>query len=100
MLPCWYVFHVLLVFCRSDEPAAIGRVRHLSPHRGSIWWACGKDQATWILNPAKLSGLAEGRHIEVATNDVNAIHFSDIPDLTQQRSCDSFPLRCRVAQMQ
>ena len=92
-------FHVLLVFCRSDQPAAIGRVRHISLHRGLRLGPCAKTKPHGSLNPAKISGFAEGRHIEITTNDVNAIHVSDFPDLTQQRSCDSFPLRCRVAQM-
>ena len=62
-----------LVFCRSDQPAAIGRVRHLSPTSGAPSGSMCKDQATWILSPAKLPGFAEGRHIEVSTSDVNAI---------------------------
>ena len=37
-------FHVLLVFCRSDQPAAIGRVRHLSPHRVLRLRACAKTK--------------------------------------------------------
>ena len=66
---------------------------------GSGLGACAKTKPHGSLNPAKISGFAEGRHTEVTTNDVNAIHVSVFPDLTQQGSRDSFPLRCRVARV-
>ena len=43
-VPVLVSFHVLLVFCRSDQPAAIGRVRHLSPHRVLRLRACAKTK--------------------------------------------------------
>ena len=63
----FFSFSVVLINPQQSPETAI------FPHIGAPSGGTCKDQATWILNPAKLSGFAEGRHIEVTINNVNAI---------------------------
>ena len=91
-LPCFF-----LVFCRSDQPAAIGKVRHPPPHRGSVW---EHVQRPSHMDPSILpSFLGSQKAAMLKSPPMMSTQFISATSLAspQQRSCDSFPLRCRVA---
>ena len=78
--PCFFSFSVVLINPQQSAESVI--YPHIGPPSGGM---C-KDQATWILNPAKLPGFAEGRHIEVSTSDVNANSATSLTSPSKDRA--------------
>ena len=92
-LPCFFSFSVVLINPQQSAESAI-----YLPHRVLRLGACAKTKPHG--SSVQPSFLGSRKAATLKSAPVMSTQFSDFPDLTQQRSCDSFPLRCRVAQTQ